>query len=172
MTIAADKLKSMADNADSKVAALDNSIASVEDQADQFTKDKDAVEQGIAEPTKETAIDIIENTILIDKGGDSVNYGSDFGKINWDPLGNLTDWEILDATGNVIYTYTEGDYTDLDDVVDDYAFANDQLTRPLTDGATYGIIPNIDILGNASDILNENADNAAASKGIYNKYAS
>jgi hypothetical protein len=174
MTQETDRLKTMAKNAPDQVAKIESSIASVESTIEDITKEKDAIQDGVCGNSKTEAIDIIENTIFPDKQtdpGDYVDYGPTFGVIQWDPLGNLTDWAIKDSTGNEIYSYTPGDYIDLDDLVADYTFGNDYLTRPPTTGASYGLIPKISSLTNAANLLNENADKVADSQAVFSKYA-
>jgi len=166
-----DRLKTMAKVAPDIVENIEGSIATVESSIDDLTKQKDSIENGVCGTAKTDAIDIIENTILIDKGGDHVDYGPTFGIIQWSPSGNLTDWEIKDATNVTIYTYTPADYPDLDQWVDDYSFGNDYLTRPLTTGASYGINDSIASLETAKDLLNENADKVADSQAVFNRYA-
>ena len=170
MSFDTNKLTSMAKAVPAQVEAIETSIASVEDSIDDLTKQKNAIENGVCGEAKSQAIDIIENTILPDKGGDHVSYGPTFGLINWNPPGNLTDWEIQDATNAPVYSYVSGDYPDLDELVDDYDFGNDYLTRPLTSGATYGLEDSIESLQNASDLLNENANKIADSQAIFEKY--
>lgn len=167
-----DRLQTMAKVAPDIVSDIEGSIATVETGIEDLTKEKDSIENGVCGGSKTDAIDIIENTILPDKGGDHVFYGPTFGVIGWSPLGNLTDWEIRDATSVIpIYVYTPGDYPDLDILVDDYSFGNDYLTRPLTTGASYGLNPSIDSLEVAKDLLNENADKVANSVAVFNRYA-
>ena len=174
MTQETDRLKIMAQNALDQVAKIENSIASIDSAIESFRKQKSSIQDGVCGVSKTEATDIIENTILPEKGGDPgdhVSYGSSFGNIGWDPPGNLTDWMIKDSTGNEKYSYTSGDYPDLDVLVEDYSFGNDYLTRPPTTGATYGIIPKISSLTTATNLLNENADKVADSQAIFAKYS-
>jgi len=174
MTQETDRLKVMAKNAPDQVAKIEGSIASVESAIDSLTKQKDSIENGVCGKAKTDAIDIIENTIFPDKStnpNDFIEYGSEFGIISYSPLGNLTDWEIKDEFGATIYSYSSGDYPDLDTLVGDYSFGNDYLTRPTTTGASYGINPKIASLTGAANLLNENADKVADSQAIFDKYA-
>jgi prefoldin subunit 5 len=177
-----DRLKTMAKVAPDQVSAIEDSISTVETSIEDLTKEKDSIENGVCGISTTDAVDIIENTILVDKLGDYVSYGSNFGAINWDPSGNLTDWEIiqnitptpppiLPPVPTVIYTYTPGDYPELDQLVEDFDFGNDYLTRPLTDGASYGLNDSISSLESAKDLLNENADKVADSQAVFNRYA-
>lgn len=166
-----DKLTTMVKEAPDQVANIDASIASVETAIDDLEKERDAIQNGITTPTTASATDIIDNIIAPDKSGVAV-YGSEYGQISWSPLGNLTDWVINDSTtGLPVYTYIQGDYPDLDELVDDFAFGNDYITRPQTTGATYGLNPGISSLNSAVDLLNENADKVADSVDVFNRYA-
>jgi hypothetical protein len=161
---------------------LANNISQIEVIRDDVQDQIDAVNVGMCSVAETGARDIIENTIMVEKGGDYVTYGASFGIIKYtDPTGNLTDWEIYQTQvvppGSsaipdvVIYTYTPGDYPDLDKLVDDYDFGNDYLTRPLTSGATYGLIPYKANLNSAISILNENKDKVDDSVGYLEDYA-
>jgi hypothetical protein len=132
----------------------------------------------------------IQNIEFYIKISDSVYivYGGAYGTIDY-TTGNITDWEYrqdnLVPTPSippalpgppvpayyVRYEYTPGDDTTIDDLVADYSFGNDYLTRPPITGATYGIIPRIGSLTNAANILNENADKVGDSVAVFNKYA-
>jgi len=173
MSVASDKLRQMTTAVPDQVKAIGNSISQVEDQIDGIAEEISAITDGACTPAETDAIDIIENTILPDKSGDDVEYGATFGvsNINWDPAGNLTDWEIVDILDVPIYTYTPGDYPDLDTLVDDFAFNNDYLTRPLTEGASYGLEPYKGGLESAQSILLENKNKVEASVAVLNKYA-
>lgn len=168
---AADKLRQMITAVPEQSEAIGNSIGQVEDQIDELTEEIDAIEDGVCAVAETDAIDILENTVAVDKGG-YVWYGPDFGIIQWSPPGNLTDWEIRDSTSHApIYTYSQGDYPDLDTDVDDYEFGNDYLTRPLTDGASYGLKPSKTNLQYAQSILEENQDKIEDSATVFDKYA-
>jgi hypothetical protein len=161
--------------------ALSSSISSVQSEVADLTKERDAIKYGVCGEAESQARDIIDNTILVDKAGDYVVYGSTFGTINYSS-GNITDWEIYQdilpplpapqiPVPTVVYTYTEGDYPDLDQLVEDYDFGNDYITRPLTTGATYGLSPNISSLREARDILQENKDKVDDSIDVFSRYA-
>jgi len=163
--------------------ALTSSISSVQSEVADLTKERDAIKFGVCANAEEQARDIIDNTILVDKGGDYITYGGTFGTIGYG-TGNITDWEVIQLVPvvpptipptpdvpTVVYTYTQGDYPDLDQLVDDYAFGNDYITRPLTSGATYGLNPNISSLRDAIDILNDNKDKVDDSLDVFSRYA-
>ncbi len=183
------KLREMRDSVQDQVDALSNSISQIEDQIQELTDEATAIETEVTDFTKDSVIDLLENTILIDKGGDYVSYGSTFGLIQWTPAGNLTDWAIIKnivtpnplpppptiTTPTVIYTYTPGDYPDLDQWVADYAFGNDYLTRPLYDSglaeeASYGIYPTIANLGTGLEYVENNKDKVEDSESVFTRY--
>jgi len=168
------KLTQMIKQVPDQAEALTNGIQSITDEVADLTKEQSAITTGVCGTTKSSAIDLIENTILSDKGGDYVLYGPTFGTISFDPLGNLTDWAIIQVVLLVptpIYVYTPGDYPDLDEWVSDYSFGNDYITRPLTEGATYGLSPNISTLNSGKSILQANKAKVEASIDIFKKYA-
>ncbi len=173
MSVASDKLRQMVTAVPDQVKAIESNTSQIETQIDEVDEEISAIIDGVCTPAETDARDIIDNTILLDKSGDDVEYGATFGvaNINWDPAGNLTDWEIVDVLDVPIYTYTPGDYPDLDTLVDDFAFNNDYLTRPMTDGASYGLEPYKGSLESAQSILLENQNKVEASVAVLDKYA-
>jgi len=169
------KLRQMRDIAPEQSDALANSIVQLEDQIDELSEQALAIETEITTPDEATAVIILETIILPAKGGDHVSYGATFGDISWSPKGNLTDWEIQDIFNVPIYIYNAGDYPDLDDLVDDYAFGNDYLTRPLVSSglgseASYGIYPTIVNLNLGKTYLTNNKTKVDASVSVFSGY--
>jgi hypothetical protein len=175
------KLTSMIKSAPGLSAGVGNNIASVQSAIDELTDQRSAVENGLCGTSKSRAITYIEDNILPLYPGGYIVYGANFGQIEYE-VGNIADWAIyINVTPplpappipvpTLAYAYTPGDYPELDTMVDDYAFGNDQLTRPLTSGATYGIIPNIETLNDGKDILQENKDKLDAIPDIFSRYA-
>jgi len=152
--------------------ALASSISSVESEVNDLTKERDAIKFGVCENAEEQLRDYLENTKKAEVGGDTVTYGPNFGTINFS-TGGITDWTI-DSTAVPVYSYLgvgwDGDAT-ITELITDYAFGNDYITRPLTSGATYGLNPNITSLNDAIDILNENKDKVDDSLDIFSRYA-
>jgi hypothetical protein len=185
-----DRLTTLVNTAPDRVEQIEGSISQIENNIEGLTKEKDAIEDGVCANAESTAVVIIETIILPTfPVGSYVVYGSEFGDIQWDPKGNISDWAIWKditvpnplypptppptiTTPTLLYTYVNnGTYPDIDVLVDDYDFGNDNLTRPLTDGATYGIIPRIDSLTTASNILNENSNKVSDSIDVFSRYA-
>ena len=180
------KLRQMRDIVPEQSDALANSIVQVEEQIAELSEQALAIETEITTPDEATAVIILETIILPDKGGDYVSYGGTFGIIQWSAAGNLTDWEIiknitpvpppiLPAVPTPIYTYTPGDYPDLDALVSDYAFGNDYLTRPLYASglgseASYGIYPTIVNLNTGKSYLTNNKTKVDASESVFSGY--
>jgi len=167
------KLTQMIKEVPDQATALTSSISSVTSEIKDLQKQASAITDGVCGEAEKNAKDIIENTILPDKGGSpgfAVSYGPNFGKIDF-TNGGITDWEIIDTTtSGVVYTYTEGDYPDLDELVGDFSFGNDYLTKPMTDGATYGLLSNIDVLGKGKEILEANKAKVEDSVNVLKKY--
>lgn len=180
-----DRLTTLVKTAPDRLAAVENSIVQIDNIIDQLGKERAAIEDGLCANAESTAVIIIETVILPTFPPTSyVVYGAAFGTIDWNPKGNISDWSIwiditpvpppiLPPVPTLLYTYVNDGttYPEIDLLVDDYDFGNDNLTRPLTDGATYGIIPKIESLQIASNILNENADKIENSVDVFNRYA-
>lgn len=182
MSADTDRLKIMAKNAPAKAAGIEASIASVETIVDDLTKEKSAIQNGVCGTTKSELIEYLEGNKLTEiqslygtiiNEPFSVDYGPLFGNISY-TNGGITDWSIIDVSGNIKYEYNGTNWdsdTAISELISDYSFGNDYLTRPLTSGATYGINGQISSLNSAVNLLNENADKVADSQAIFLKYA-
>ena len=141
-------------------------------EINELIKDRNAVQSGVCGNAEQQLRDYLENTKMAEVGGDTVVYGPNFGTINF-TTGGITDWHI-DATSVNVYEYLgigwDGDTTIIQ-LIEDYAFGNDYITRPLTSGATYGLNPNIAILTIARNILQENKDKTDESIIVFEDYA-
>jgi hypothetical protein len=81
--------------------------------------------------------------------------------------------EYVPPADEVIYSTTvnwDGD-SYITTWMNDWAAANDYLHRPLTSGATYGLVPYKQNLANTSNILNENKSKLETVQPIFEKYA-
>ena len=175
------KLTQMIKNVPDQSAALENGIQSLTDEVEDLTKQKSAITDGVCGSTKADTIDLLENTILPFWHGDYVYYGPTFGIISsGDPTvpelpGNLIDWAIMKEVPLLpdipLYVYHAGDYPQLDIMVADYSFGNDYVTKPLTEGATYGLSPNISTLNEGKSLLQANKAKVEASIDVFQKYA-
>jgi len=141
-------------------------------EINELIKDRNAIQSGVCGNAEQQLRDYLENTKMAEVGGDTVVYGPNFGTINF-TTGGITDWHI-DATSVNVYEYLgigwDGDTTIIQ-LIEDYAFGNDYITRPLTSGATYGLNPTIAILTVARDILQENKDKVDESIIVFEDYA-
>jgi len=182
------KLRQMRDAVPEQSGALANSIVQVQEQITELAEEAAALETEITTPNETTAVIIIETIILPTFPPTSyVVYGSTFGTINWDPKGNISSWSIwiniipvpppiLPAVPTLLYAYVNnGTYPDIDALVDDYAFANDYLTRPLYDSglsseASYGIYPTIANLQVGKQYLENNKTKIDASESVLSGY--
>jgi len=182
------KLRQMRDIVPDQSDALATSIQQVQDQITELSEQALAIETEITTPDEATAVIIIETIILPTfPVGSYVVYGAGFGAIQWDPKGNISAWSIwrniipvpppiLPAVPTLLYTYVNnGTYPDLDALVDDYAFGNDYLTRPLYDSglgseASYGIYPTIVNLNLGKTYLTNNKTKIDASESVFSGY--
>lgn len=178
MGLDTNKLTTMSKNAPDLSANVGQSISSIDDALTELNSQKDAVQDGVCGNAETLAVAFITNIIFpLYPLAEEIGYGPGFGTIAWfdpGPVGNIAAWYLYrDILGvpTPVYIYTPGAFPVLDVLVADYAFGNDQLTRPLTDGATYGITPNISVLGTGRDILQENQDKLDAATAVYDRYS-
>ena len=86
----------------------------------------------------------------------------------------LTDWTVVDSTGNILYRYLgagwDNDST-ITKYISDWDFGKDYLIHPLTtfDG-TYGIYPNIDIMTKAQTTIQGARDKINDSESVLEDY--
>lgn len=104
----------------------------------------------------------------------SVVYGASYGTIGYG-TGNITDWSIVDSTGNNMYSYLgvnwDSDAT-ITGLVGDYDFGNDYITHPVGIGAAYGLEPLVDMYEQGKATLLGNKAKIEASVDVFKKYLS
>jgi len=175
--------RSMINDAPSQVADVESSISQIESQIDDLNEQITGVQDGmcaVAESdltsylagTKLAQIEALYGTPL--NTPFSIVYGPNYGTINY-TTGGITDFTIIDVSGTVEYQYLGANWDSdatITKLIQDYAFGNDYLTRPLTSGATYGLIPAKNNLEFAKGLLQENSDKLTDSIGTFEDYAS
>lgn len=167
--------------ADEQVTNGENSIAQVDEQIDATEEEIDGLENGLCGVAETDMTDYLDNTKLAEIEalyGDpfntpfSMSYGPNYGTIDY-TTGGITDFTILDVSGVVMYSYLGVNWDSDPDIiewVDDYAFGNDYLTRPLTSGASYGLYDNLSGLNSAKSLLTQDKNKVSASKAIFERY--
>lgn len=173
--------------ADEQVENLESSLEQVQEQLDDYNEQATGIEDGqcgsISDDTTGQLTIYLQTTklqeIQITYPTAYLYKGTTYGSIAWSdpgPVGNVTDWEyrVDDAlpaiTYTVVYIYTPGDDSNIDKWVSDFSFGNDYLTKPFTDGATYGVYANITALGSALSLLNSNKSKIENSKTSFEDY--
>lgn len=185
MTSPSQILGGMVDVADEQAENTQSSIDQVQDQIDEITEQIDGIENGMCykisdstsgdltlylDGTKLTEIEVLYG----DPGNTpfSVDYGDNYGKIDYDD-GGVTDFSIVDSTGNIMYEYSGVNWDNdpyIIKLVGDFAFGNDYLTRPLTSGASYGLYPKLEALTSAKNLLQSNKNKIVDSKTVFGDY--
>ena len=176
---ASDILKEMMNNANDEIENIESALEQMDEQILILDEQIDAVENGMCVQAKNQLIDYLENVKLLLFPLGTLTYGSNFGIIDYE-TGGITDFEIteMDETAIppesvVVYEY-EGTGWDNDQtiikLINDYNFGNDYLTRPLDSGATYGLKPNRNNLGQAKTLLQNNANKILNSKTAFDDY--
>ena len=168
---AKDVLNAMVNAAPGQVDGLDNNLTNINAQISALQEQADAISTGILD-VDATGLMVYLETIklpefqLIDPLA-SVYMGPNYNLIN------LTDWAILDSTANPLYEYLGvgwDDSTAIIQYITDWNFGYDYLTRELTSGATYGLLPQIATLGSAISILTNNRDKIEDSIDVFGRY--
>ena len=187
MTSPSSILGDMVSIADEQIENLESSIAQVQEQIDDYTDQSTGVEDGqcdvISNDTTGVLTVYLQTTKLqeIQESYPTAYFykGTTYGSIAWSdpgPVGNVTDWEyrvdkILPEVGHtVVYSYDSTSDVDIHKWVTDFSFGNDYLTKPFTDGATYGIYANLTALESALSLLNSNKDKITNSKTSFEDY--
>ncbi len=164
---AQDILNAMLNAAPDQVSNLENNIQSIDAQIAELQLQADAIEDGILE-VDATSLEIYLVTVKLPTfpPGSTVVIGSNYNVIN------LTDWSI-DGTSGPIYEYLgtgwDSDAT-ITQLITDWAFGYDYLTRTLISGATYGIYPQIAALGTAKSLLETNQAKIEASIDVLGRH--
>lgn len=180
MTTQSDVLRDMSNNADTEAEEIDAQIEQLDVSIDEYNEKIDGVQNGVCAVAEDDLVGYLDGTKLTELEillGQSlaIVYGSEFGTIDYE-TGGLTDFTIIDTTTSIVVYEYEGVGWDSDakitKLVEDYAFSNDYLTRPLDSGATYGLIPNRNSLLDAKSILQNNKQKAQDSKTGFADYAS
>ena len=176
-------LQEMIDNVEDQSENLASSITQVEKQRDALNVEIDGVQNGMCAVAESDLTAYMNGTkvpeLEITWGGMFTTPfvftpGGNYGSINF-TTGGITDWQVLDALSAVVYEYQapatnwDGD-TFIEGKINDFAFGNDYLTRPLASGATYGLIPSRDNLNVAKSILEDNKDKIDASVTAFADY--
>lgn len=186
MTTYQNTLKEMIGDVDDTVAGLDNSISQIEDQEDELQEQIDAIKNALTDACQTYLVDRLENVKLPYFQGIDPNayleYDPGFGSLGYG--NNLTGWRIkapapsssvsISTPEDITLYEFEGSGWDSDENIEkwvsDWDFGNDYLTRPLTTGASYGLIPYKSNLGTARALLLENRDKISDSKDIFGDY--
>lgn len=185
--------------ADEQAENIQSSIDQVQAQIDEYNEEIDGVSNGLCnvishdttgtltlylDSTKLEEIELLYPEVPGTLGPVYIVYGVTYGIIDFD-TGNVEDWEfrqdnLLDDPGPppgppdpeyyVRYVYIPGDDIEIDKLVTNFDFGNDYLTRPLTTGASYGLIPNRDNLISAKALLEQNKNKVEGSKTVFENY--
>ena len=187
-------LSEMINDAPVKVAAAEQQITQIEDTQADLEDESTAIEKDICEAisndTTGTMSVYLDNTKIIEiqalwpevpgsLGPVYIVYGATYGTINY-TTGNVTDWEFRQDNLTlppppippyyVRYVYILGDDPTIDQLVDDYKFGNDYITRPLDSGAAYGLDPLIAAYESAKTIIQAGKNKVEASVDIFTRY--
>jgi len=169
-------LQDMINDSTSEIEFAEANIASLDEKIDAITVRINGIQNELTSVAESDLTDYLDNTKLAALsylGAAYITYGPNYGLIDYDD-GGITDFQIYDSTANLVYEYNgvnwDGDATIIK-LVNDFAFGNDYLTRPLDSGAMYGMIPYRSALNTAKGILTQNKNKIQASVAVFEGYA-
>jgi hypothetical protein len=171
-------LQDMIDVAPDLEEGLDSSLGQIQEQIDELTIEINGIQNELCDVAETEILAYLNGTKIpeleIVYGDLELVTGPTFGTIGYD-TGNISDWTVIDTTtGLDVYEYLgvnwDGDPI-ITKLITDYAFGNDYLTRPVTSGATYGLIPSRSNLYTAKSILTNNKNKIHNSITTFADYA-
>jgi hypothetical protein len=163
-------LDNMIQDAPDQIDAIDSSLGQIDDQIADLTTQIDGVTSELCDTAKDDLTTYLQD-VKLPTIPDGVTVVPGTGTIAWGSVG-ISDFQILDATNVPVYSMTvnwDSDAT-IQKYVDDFAFGNDYLTRPLITGATYGLIPSRSALESAKTLLEENKAAIEESLVVFEDY--
>jgi hypothetical protein len=183
----ANRINKLLRNAPDAAAFIGENILQLEHEEEELALDADAVEGavcGVAESDLTTYLDTIKLAeILLLHPTAYLLYGPTYGDIDYS-TGNITDWAywvnitpvpppILPPVPTIVYAYLgvgwDGD-TQIIQWVDDFAYGNDLITKPLDTDGTYGLLPSIDQIQTGISLLTDNKDKIEAGIDVFSRY--
>ncbi len=161
------KLREMINSADQQAEDIDNSVSQIDVQLTELQSQHDAIREGMLDVIVSDMTGYLEITKIVEVGGSSVAYDPDFGE------STVTTFYILDSTGGVIYSLDIGfdDDPNILDWIDKFDFGWNYLNQEIGIDGTYGIIPKINQLTSAKNLLESNKTKIIDSKDMFEDYA-
>ena len=112
MSESSTKLQEMLDVADQEISNIDNSLSQLQSQIDELQSQIDAITDGMLDVINIDMTTLLEAK-MIEFDGSSIEYPGDFG------ISTVSDFKILDSTGNIVYEYEGINWDDDPDIQDD-----------------------------------------------------
>jgi len=168
MSTSSSKLREMINNADQQAEDIDNSVTQIDTQLTELQSQHDAIREGLLDVITGDMTSYLEITKIVEVGGDSVIYETDFGQ------STVATFHILDSTGVPIYSYQSvgwDDDTSIQTWVIQFDFGWNYIHQPIGIDGTFGIQSRIDQLENAKGLLTANKNKIENSKTIFEDYA-
>jgi hypothetical protein len=190
MTIYQDKLREMIGEVDGNVANITSNIVQIDTIIDELQEQIDAITYALTDVDSTALIDYLTDVklpvwigtnptayLVIDGTYGDIGYGNDLKGWRIEEPAALPPFPIPAPVPPdppvVLYEY-DGLGWDSDPLimawVSDWDFGNDYLTRPLTTGASYGLIPYQNNLTTAKSMLQANSTKLTDSKTIFAIY--
>jgi hypothetical protein len=191
MTIYQDKLKEMIDAVDGDVSNITSNISQIDVIITELQEQIDAITNAVTNEDSTALLDYLTDVklpvwvgtnptayLVIDSTYGDIGYGNDLKGWRIEEPAALPPFPLPPPVPPdppvVLYEYGGAGWGPGDVLiigwVSDWDFGNDYLTRPLTSGASYGLIPYQTNLNSAKTMLQANSTKLTDSKIIFAKY--
>jgi hypothetical protein len=171
-------LQGIIDNIDSQINDINNIVTQVDEQISILTEQISGVEEGLCDIAKNDLVTYMNDTKLSAlqslHGGEvpySFSEGTNFGSIDSD-TGGITDWEVLDNLGALVYKYQDLNWDDdsfIEEKINDFASGNSFLTNPMN-AQDPGLITLKDAQEVSKSNFEESVSSLTESKDVFSKY--
>jgi hypothetical protein len=162
------------DSIPKSIENLETTIGQLFSNSDDIEEQIDAVKDGVCNKAAEELRNYLENEKVpyfqdLGYSEAAVTFEEEFNTVGYQ--NQLDAWSIfLDATTTYSFTINWDNDAFITQWMNDWDTANDFLTRLLTSGATYGLIPYQDHITAASEILTTNKNKLTSMLDIFNRY--
>lgn len=159
-------LRDMINTSSEEMINLDNSILQIDSQIKELQSQFDAIRHDMLDVIVGDMTSYLELK-LIELEGFDIYYPPNFG------VDTISNFQIIDSTGNIIYEYMGIGWDDdekIIDYIDRFNWGYDYLYHELGVDGTYGIYPRIVQLESAKNLLLSNKGKASQVESYLSDY--
>jgi len=169
------KLHTMIGEVNEQCQLVESKIKQIQEQIDEMTNQKDAIKTAILDIIALELGDYLENEKLPkfkkDNSDVELQFGNDYNADH--EHGKITSWRIVDKDGLILYEYKHTGWDNdkkIIEFISEWEFGHDYIYRPLTSGASYGIVAHLENLKKVRQMLVENADKVYSSETMFKRF--